>query len=271
MKVLSLALPRLAKGWERQRGDEYGFGVNPDPLAKDRVSAMDQEKLKAAPVNNLDPERSVGSINHERKVRGASQLEAASRAHVSGKGAELIDGEVTDSKFRKISSPDGEMTSIMREWKTKQEALAEEGLDAKTVANLATDRQRNNDLTILKDVDGPFTTAASVDEYLASGLPDTVMNKRLYIEVIEGHIHLSVLDIFSFVDHMMISPIQVRHAKNTSLSYPKKSEIFRLKKASKNLSTDTYSTNLKAYLNKLAFHVNMNPDDFDDALNKLSF
>ena len=70
---------------------------------------------------------------------------------------------------------------------------------------------------------------------------------------------------------MMISPIQVRHAKNTSLSYPKKSEIFRLKKASKNLSTDTYSTNLKAYLNKLAFHVNMNPDDFDDALNKLSF
>ena len=182
-KVISLVLPRLAKGWERQRGNEYGFGTNPDPEHKDRVSGMDQEKLKTAPTHNLDPERSVGSINYERKIRGATQLAAASRAHVSGKGAELIEDEETDSRFRKISGQGGEMSIIMKEWKTKQEALAAEGLDAKTVANLATDRQRNNDLTVLKAVGGPFTTAASVDEYLVSGEPDTVMNKRLYMEV----------------------------------------------------------------------------------------
>ena len=84
-QVLELLLPKLAKGWEKQQGDEYSFGEKPDPLARDRVAAMNQDKLKLAPVNNLDPERSVGFINHKRSVRGATQLSAASRAHVSGK------------------------------------------------------------------------------------------------------------------------------------------------------------------------------------------
>lgn len=39
--------------------NEYGFGSNPDLNARDRVKAMDQEKLKQAPVNNLDLEHSV--------------------------------------------------------------------------------------------------------------------------------------------------------------------------------------------------------------------
>ena len=181
--VIKLLLPRLAQGRERQRGDEYSFGSNPDPEARDRVSAMDQEKLKSTPVNKLDPERSVGFINHERTVRGATQLAAASRAHVSGKGAGLIQGEVTEGRFRKISGPDGEMSKIMSEWKKKQEALAAEGLDSKTVVNVAADRQPNNDLTTLKTKGGPFTTAADVDCYLAGEDPETEKNKRLYLEV----------------------------------------------------------------------------------------
>ena len=73
----------------------------------------------------------------------------------------------------------------MREWEVKQKELAAQGLDSKTVTNLATDRQRNNDFTVLKSLKGPFTTAADVDEYLASGLPEADMNKRLYLEVRE--------------------------------------------------------------------------------------
>ena len=242
-KVLSLLLPRLAEGWERQRGNQYGFGLHPDLEAKDRLSAMDQEKLKTAPVNNLDPERSVGFINHERSIRGATQLPAASRAHVSGKGSALIEGEVTTTRFRKLSGPEGDMSKIMAEWREKQEALAAEGLDAKTVTNLSVDRQRNNDLTSLKAQGGPFTTAACVDSYMASDIPDKEKNLRLYLEV--------------------------RHARNTSLSFPKKSEIFRLKKDFKNLATESYATNLKAYLNKLSFHMNMGPEDFEEALNKM--
>lgn len=182
-QVIKLLLPRLAKGWEKQRGNEYSFGVKPDLSAKDRVAAMDQDKLKLAPVNNLDPERSVGFINHERSVRGATQLSAASRAHVSGKGAELIAGEVTDGRFRKLSGPDGDMTKLMVDWKQKQEELAAEGLDAKTVASLGIDRQRNNDLATLKSMGGPFTTAADVEAFLGDGGSEADRNKRLYIEV----------------------------------------------------------------------------------------
>ena len=132
---------------------------------------------------NLDPERSVGFINHERSVRGATQLSAASRAHVSGKGAALIAGEVTDEKFRRLSGPDGDMTKLMVEWKVKQEALAAEGLDSKTVASLGIDRQRNNDLATLKSKGGPFTTSADVDLYLAEGGSEGDQNGRLYLEV----------------------------------------------------------------------------------------
>ena len=75
--------------------------------ASDRVLGMDQKKLELAPINNLDPERSVGFVNNERAVRGATQLAAASRAHVYGKGASLIQGEETGDRFRKMSGPDG--------------------------------------------------------------------------------------------------------------------------------------------------------------------
>ena len=97
--------------------------------------------------------------------------------------AGLIRDEVTERRFRRISGPDGDMTKIMLEWKGKQELLAAEGLDSKTVANLATDRQRNNDLTTLKTKGGPFTTAADVDTFLATGGADDELNKRLYLEV----------------------------------------------------------------------------------------
>ena len=182
-QVVKLLLPKLAKGWEKQRRDEYSFGEKPDPLARDRVAAMNQDKLKLAPVNNLDPERSIVFINHKRSVRGAIQLSVASRAHVSGKGAELITGEVTEERFRKLSGPDGDMTKLMLDWKQKQEELAAEGLDAKTVASLGTDRQRNNDLATLKSMGGPFSTASDVDAFLRSECSEPDKNKRLYLEV----------------------------------------------------------------------------------------
>ena len=184
VKVIGLLLPRLALGWERQRGSEYSFGSGSNQTAGDKVALMDQEKLKTAPINNLDPERSVGFINHERKIRGASQLSAASRAHVCGKGAKLIAGEATEGRFRAMTGPEGELTHILKEWTEKQESLSAEGLDSKAVANLATDRQRNNDLTFLKSLGGPFTTAADVDTFLGNGGSDEEHNKRLYVEVL---------------------------------------------------------------------------------------
>ena len=69
---------------------------------------------------------------------------------------------------------------------------------------------------------------------------------------------------------MIKTQIQVRHAKNCSVSFPKTSEIFRLKRKSKNLDTSEYSSNLKCFLDKITCKVEMAPEDFTMALNKLS-
>ena len=62
---------------------------------------------------------------------------------------------------------------------------------------------------------------------------------------------------------------EVRHAKNSSLSFPKQSEIFRLKKNNRNLDTDMYVKNICTYLSKVTCHVSMDHSDFREAIDKL--
>jgi hypothetical protein len=64
---------------------------------------------------------------------------------------------------------------------------------------------------------------------------------------------------------------QVRHAKASSLSFPKSSEIFRLKKNHKNLASEMYAENLKAFLRRIICHIDMSDADFREALDKLTF
>ena len=184
VKVLQVLLPRLAAGWERQRGDQFQFGPNVDPEAPNRITAMDMASLATAPVNNLDAERSVGFINYELDIRGKKELAAASRSHVKSRGAKLKEGEVMGKQFKKITEKDGSFESIMNEWKTKQDQLKQDGLDNKGVANLAMEKQRNTDLTKLIALGGPFTSSAEVTEYEAKkDVSDKDKNARLYIEV----------------------------------------------------------------------------------------
>ena len=63
--------------------------------------------------------------------------------------------------------------------------------------------------------------------------------------------------------------LEVRHAKNSSVSFPKVSELFRLKKNHKNLPNEIYVQNLKTYLKKISCHIDMDMDDFRKALDKM--
>jgi hypothetical protein len=146
VSVLKLLLLQLASGWERQRGEMFGFGEAIETENGGTLSLMDQEKLKTAPINNLDPERSVRSINHELKVRGAKQLKAAGRAHVKQKGLALLEGQTLDKKFLKLTKKGGELPNIVERWETTQVELKKAGLQAKDITNLAADKQRNSDL-----------------------------------------------------------------------------------------------------------------------------
>jgi len=82
-------------------------------------------------------------------------------------------------------------------WAAKQEDLKKKGLVDKEIANIALDRRKNKDLEKLKCLCGPFTMSSQVDEYLKSD--DSNKVERLYIEV--------------------------RYARDTSLSMPKNSDI----------------------------------------------
>ena len=54
------------------------------------------------------------------------------------------------------------------------------------------------------------------------------------------------------------------------ISFPKNSDIFRLKKTYKNLPTETYAINLKTYFKKVHCQVDMSISDFITALDTLS-
>ena len=63
--------------------------------------------------------------------------------------------------------------------------------------------------------------------------------------------------------------LEIRYARDTALSVPKTSNIFRLKKNYKNLPTEVYATNIKVYLNKVSCRSDVSMDDFKAAINKL--
>ena len=112
-------------------------------------------------------------------------------------------------------------------------------MEEKAIANIAVDKQRNADLSDLKAVNGPFTDSRDVDTYIRNPLiSDQEKNNRLYTEVL--------------------------YARNTSTSFPKASDIFRLKSRYENLDTAEYATNLKIFFDKVSCNVKMEYTDFGD-------
>ena len=78
-----MLLPELANGWFIQRGNVFGFGGY-DENSSSLVTNMDIADLNQAPINNIDAERAVGSINYELGVRGRKELSAASSCLLKG-------------------------------------------------------------------------------------------------------------------------------------------------------------------------------------------
>ena len=207
------------------------------------ISTMDQEKLENAQIHNLDAERSVGSINYELARVGPKNLKTASKNHVISKARSLTNGKVADKKFREMEKKKV-LPAIVDAWERKQEELCKEGMESKVAQNLAVDRRRNLDLAKLKDAGGPFSSSAEVKDYLATEISEKEKVARLYLEV--------------------------RYARDTSLSFPKNSDIFRLKRAFRNLDSQSYGENLIIFLDKVTFRNSVALADFDAALDELN-
>ena len=230
-------MARLADGWQRQRGNVFSFGDHEETELT--LSTMDQAKLSSAPVNNLDAERSVGSINYELKIRGAKNLKTASSSHVIGKSSSLTEGKKVDPKFRTMERQKV-FPAIVEAWDRKQEELSKAGLGVKEQQNIAVDQRRNSDLDKIKKMGGPFCSSQEVRDFISSEMTEGEKVDRLYLEV--------------------------RYARDSCVSFPKNSDIFRLKKAYRKLDSKTYGGNLIIFLDKVTYRNNISMNDFENAL-----
>ena len=137
MECLQKLLPELAKGFERQRGNIFGFG----DIEEDNqyaLSKLPRDKLDKAPINNLDAERSAGFINYELSRRGSTQLAVASSSQVKAKSADLLERRPAGSfkQYRSLVKTGGKIPEILGAWQAKQAELKLAGLQDKEIANV---------------------------------------------------------------------------------------------------------------------------------------
>ena len=91
---------------------------------------------------------------------------------------------------------------------------------------------------------GPFSSSAQVKLFTTSDLLENKKVARLYLEV--------------------------RLARDSCVSFPKNSDIFRLKRNYRNLDSALYCDNLVVFFDKITFRNNVTMEDFDSALNALN-
>ena len=87
---------------------------------------------------------------------------------MKSKGLSLIvdSGKEMSWKFIKMTEKGGEIPAILGEWEQKQKKLQKKGMEAKEIANLSFDKQRNSDLNKFSMMQGPFTTSEQVAIYM---------------------------------------------------------------------------------------------------------
>ena len=115
-----------------------------------------------------------------------------------------------------------------------------EGHDQKDDDSKAADKRRVKDLKTLKESGGPFTSVDEVNAYLENdSITEEEKGKRMYVEV--------------------------RYCRDTTVSLPKKSDLFRLQEKHKPLPVGRLAANLKTYLGKISTNASANWEDFDNA------
>ena len=117
-------------------------------------------------------------------------------------------------------------------------------MNKKECETIAGDKRKHKDLDKLVNSEppGPFIRPEQVDNFLALGLHEKDLVDRLYTEV--------------------------RYSRDTCLSLPKSSPLFRLMSKYKKLPSTNYAENLKTYLGRVCSRSDATYEDFQNALQK---
>ena len=228
--ILKIALGMFADGFAVQKGALFGFGpqaldTTGTKLKISTASPCIKRKLDSGyvPLHNLAEERNVGLTNYELDIRGKKNLESVSKKIVLNRSIDLIENADDFRAYRKTASI---IHDMRKEWEEKMQSLQKDSYALREA------EMSKREATILKDTEflkkqtsvGPFTSVEEVNEFMESCPESKQKNERMYREV--------------------------RFHRMTSRRKKESDSVFRLKKQGKNLETDDYANNLKAYLEK---------------------
>ena len=149
------------------------------------------------------------------------------------------------SKLCKYRSVAKEINDIRMNWNERMMKLQEEGYSGKEALAITKENKKIKDLAFLKaqKIPGPFTTKEEIEKFMKSCKESISKNKRMYIEV--------------------------RYARQTSLSLKESAKVFRLKKNGKNLDTMDYALNLSKYLETAKNNSTLTIGDLNNVLTGL--
>ena len=164
-----------------QNGDMFGFG-DYDKSSPKLLLTKDIKVLNQTPSSNMSAERLVGSVNYELGVRGP-HLELAGSSIVKAKSMDLIELKPVDA-FQECRKTVQKVNTVVKAWTSNQDSLVEEKMTVKLVENSKVDTRKNNDLSTLKKVHGPFTSSDEVNAYVNDdSISEEIKTDRLYTKV----------------------------------------------------------------------------------------
>jgi hypothetical protein len=160
------------------------------------------------------------------------------------KSVDLVELHPVD-EFKQFGKKAKRVNSLVTEWSAEQAKLEESGLSRMEVSRVSAEKRKLSDLEKLVAQGGPFTRSKQVDDFLKrKRLSDKDKQDRLYLEV--------------------------RYARDTTLSLPKFSDLFRLRESYQALPTKKLAKNLKVYLDKASSNASVTWADFDAAVSAIA-
>ena len=217
-------IPQMADLLARQRGKHYDFGNYPrEYLVFDQCEDIDN-----TPVHNLQMERQCGDIDHRLKQK--ANINVVNRGTIL-KNTENLRGSTPSKEFRKMGPVFEDLSEIKHEWNVRQKELESFGLEKKEANLLQRENRKLIILDKLKSQGGPFTSEEQVQAYL--------VDKKI-----------------SEKEKLSRMKDEVTYARDTCLSLPKTSPIFKIFKFNTEgkkrtmLTSAEFGNNLKVLLGK---------------------
>ena len=175
--LINHMLPELATTLARQRRD---YGLNSDKFPAQYPIEEQAKNINDTPTNNMDMERMMGLSDH--RLKKLQTLGAASRSIILKKTRALRESR-KQTNFRSFRQQVEDRREKEVEWNTKMAEKTKDEAVRKQETALGQERKRLLALEKLKMMEGPFTNAEEVEEYLQREIPEKEKQARMKKEV----------------------------------------------------------------------------------------